>query len=65
MFGLVEGQVLGSKEGKAIQEGGGVEKKGKRPSRDDNKDLSYRQVRAVGTVGSKISSLLCSLTSLT
>lgn len=35
MFGLVEGEVLGSKEWKAIQEGRGVEKKGKKPSRDD------------------------------
>lgn len=35
MFGLVEGQVLRSKEGKVIQEGGGVEKKGKRPRRND------------------------------
>lgn len=58
MFGLVEGQVLGSKEKKVIQEGGGVEKKGKRPSGND------RQKRAVGTVGIKIPSLPCFLTPL-
>ena len=51
MFGLVEGQVLRSKEGKVIQEGGGVEKKGKRPRRND------RQMRRVGTVDIKIPAL--------